>query len=221
MDAQELPETLRDWKIKAEEELAELHRYRRAKLLDWFFVKGAINTCIVSCPANGLRAELRDMRDNGVYGSSMVPYLELMRGIFDRCGEYVDDLDEEIDPDEFVHVEGEDEEEEEEEDIPVVSRGGGAASTAAPRATEPAPARGASRSAPSQEEMAAIQIRFQEFQILLGQHFARTRKEEEERSVLLRAAKEKDFDDEDVAKFLNIMQRQNKIMIDEGTVYII
>jgi len=230
----ELPETLRDWKINAENELAELHRYRRAKLLDWFLVKGAINTCIVSCPANDLRAKLREMRDNGVYGSSMVPYLELMRDIFDTCGEYVDNLDEEINPDDFFHDEDEDEdhglseedeEEEEEEDIPVVSRGGGAATTAAPRATEPAPARGASRSAPRHEEMAAIQKRFQLFQKFLGQYFAETRKEKEEILELLQqAAQEKEFDDEDeVMTFLDIMQRQNKIMIDQGdsTVYII
>ena len=235
--AVELPEPLAEWKTTAEHELAELHTFRRAKLLDWFHVKGAINTCIISCPADPLRKKMREMRDNGVYGSSMVPYLQLMREIFDTCGEYVDDLDEEMDPNDFWDDESEedddDEDEEDEDDmdededeeIPVVSRGGGRVATtvAAPPAADAA-ARGASRSAPSNEEMASLQLKFREFQLFLGQYFSTTRKEKEDILELLVEAKKENFDDEiEVTKFLDIMQRQNKIMIDndDNSVYII
>jgi len=237
--AVELPEPLAEWKTTAEHELAELHTFRRAKLLDWFHVKGAINTCIISCPADPLRKKMREMRDNGVYGSSMVPYLQLMREIFDTCGEYVDDLDEEMDPNDFWDDESEedddeedeededdmDEDEDEDEEIPVVSRGGGRVATtvAAPPAADAA-ARGASRSAPSNEEMASLQLKFREFQLFLGQYFSTTRKEKEDILELLVEAKKENFDDEiEVIKFLDIMQRQNKIMIDndDNSVYII
>ena len=235
--AVELPEPLTEWKTTAEHELAALHTFRRAKLLYWFHVKGAINTCIISCPADPLRKKMREMRDNGVYGSSMVPYLQLMREIFDTCGEYVDDLDEEMDPNDFWDDESEeddddeDEEDEEEDDmdedeeIPVVSRGGGRAATtvAAPPAAA-ATARGASRSAPSNEEMASLQLKFREFQYFFGQYFSTTRKEKEGILELLDEAKKENFDDEiEVSKFLDIMQRQNKIMIDDddNSVYII
>ena len=182
---------------------------------------------------------MREMRDNGVYGSSMVPYLQLMREIFDTCGEYVDDLDEEMDPNDFWDDESEeddddeDEEDEDEDDmdededeeIPVVSRGGGRVATtvAAPPAAAAA-ARGASRSAPSNEEMASLQLKFREFQLFLGQYFSTTRKEKEGILELLDEAKKENFDDEiEVSKFLDIMQRQNKIMIDDddNSVYII
>ena len=42
-----------------------------------------------------LRAEIRLLRDEGVYGSSMVPYLTVLRAIFDTTEDYVDQVDEE------------------------------------------------------------------------------------------------------------------------------
>ena len=81
----ELPEALKEWKEYAEGELRQLHAFRRQGLLDWPLVKGAINCAVVSCPVASLRQEIRALRDNGVYGSSMVPYLQVLRTIFDSA----------------------------------------------------------------------------------------------------------------------------------------
>lgn len=235
----ELPETLAEWKTGAEEQLKHLWTLQRQRLLDWFETKAGINICIVSCPAEGIRLKLRDMRENGVYGSSMVPYLQIMREIFDTADEYVDDLDEEIDFDDFWDEEEEDEDEDEEdedeeddededeEEIPVVER---ARVEEAPQAetregTEPqARSRGASRSAPSAEERAAMQLKFRQFSLFLGQYFSEKRLEKEDILTLLYHAANNNFEDEsEVMRFLDFLQGQNKIMIDQDdqSVYII
>ena len=71
-----LPESLAEWKDLAESALRQLYAHKRQGLLDWPLVKGAINCAIVSCPIASHRAEMRALRDNGVYGSSMAPYLD-------------------------------------------------------------------------------------------------------------------------------------------------
>jgi cobalamin biosynthesis protein CobT len=53
-----------------------------------------MNCCVVSCPVASLRAEIRALRDNGVYGSSMVPYLQVLRTIFDLVEECAEDAEE-------------------------------------------------------------------------------------------------------------------------------
>ena len=45
--------------------------------------RAAINCAIVSCPIASHRAEMRALRDNGVYGSSMAPYLDELRRVYD------------------------------------------------------------------------------------------------------------------------------------------
>ena len=44
---------------------------------------------------------MRALRDDGVYGSSMIPYLQLLRDVFDETDQYKDDLDEELDFNDF------------------------------------------------------------------------------------------------------------------------
>ena len=44
------PKALMEWKEYAENELKQLHVYRKQQLLDWPLVKGAINCAVVSCP---------------------------------------------------------------------------------------------------------------------------------------------------------------------------
>lgn len=233
----ELPETLAEWKTGAEEQLKHLWTLQRQRLLDWFETKAGINICIVSCPAEGIRLKLRDMRENGVYGSSMVPYLQIMREIFDTADEYVDDLDEEIDFDDFWDEEEEDEddededeeddEDEDEEEIPVVERARVEEAPQAETREEPEPqarSRGASRSAPSAEERAAMQVKFRQFSLFLGQYFSEKRLEKEDILALLEHAANNNFDDEtEVMRFLDFLQGQNKIMIDQDdqSVYII
>jgi hypothetical protein len=231
----ELPETLAEWKTGAEEQLKHLWTLQRQRLLDWFETKAGINICIVSCPAEGIRLKLRDMRENGVYGSSMVPYLQIMREIFDTADEYVDDLDEEIDFDDFWDEdeeeededEDEDDDEEEEEEIPIVARARVEEAPQAETREEPEPqarSRGASRSAPSAEERAAMQVKFRQFSLFLGQYFSEKRLEKEDILALLEHAANNNFDDEsEVMRFLDFLQGQNKIMIDQDdqSVYII
>ena len=78
-----LPESLAEWKDLAEAALRQLYAHKRQGLLDWPLVKGAINCAIVSCPIASHRAEMRALRDNGVYGSSMAPYLDELRRVYD------------------------------------------------------------------------------------------------------------------------------------------
>ena len=117
----------------------------------------------------------------------------------------------------------ESEEESEEEDVPVVARSRGEA--AEPQAAAPPQQKvGASRSAPSVEEMSEIKAKFSRFGQFLGQYFTEKRLEVEKIEAIVDAAAAEGFDDpQEVNKFLEIMQRQNKIMYDqnEWTVYII
>ena len=222
MDVDALPEALGDWKREVEVGLKNLWTRERLRLLEWFETKAMINTCIVSCPAAALREKMRELRDNGVYGSSMTPYLLLLRDVFDETDAYVDDLDEELDFNDFFDdEESESEEESEEENVPVVARLRGAA--AEPEET-PQQRVGASRSAPNVEGMGEIKAKFSRFGQFLGQYFTENRLEVENIHAIVAAAAAEDFDDpQEVNKFLEIMQRQNKIMYDqnEWTVYII
>ena len=224
MDVDALPAALGDWKRDAEVGLKNLWARERLRLLDWFETKAMINTCIVSCPAAALREKMRELRDNGVYGSSMTPYLLLLRDVFDETDAYVDDLDEELNFNDFFDdEESESEEESEEENVPVVARSRGAA---AEQEETPQQRVGASRSAPSVEEMDEIKAKFSRFGQFLGQYFTEKRLDEEKIEAIVDAAAAEGFDDpHEVNKFLEIMQRQNKIMYDqnenEWTVYII
>ena len=117
--------------------------------------------------------------------------------------------------------ESESEEESEEENVPVVERSRGAA--AEPEET-PQQRVGASRSAPSVEEMGEIKAKFSRFGQFLGQYFTENRLDVEKIEAIVAAAAAEGFDDpQEVNKFLEIMQRQNKIMYDqnEWTVYIL
>jgi hypothetical protein len=235
MDLQTLPEALGEWKTNAELELGNLWPRQRLRLLDWFETKSAINKCIVSCPASALREKMRALRDDGVYGSSMIPYLQLLRDVFDETDQYKDDLDEELDFNDFFDDDDDESEDDESEDddseddesedsaeeIPVVSR--------APRAeaaAEPPQRAGASRSAPSTEEMDEIKIKFSKFTQFLGQYFSEKRLEVENVVEIVDHAARAGFDDpQEVNKFLEVMQKQNKIMYDQSesqwTVYIL
>ena len=152
----------------------------------------------------------------------MTPYLLLLRDVFDETDAYVDDLDEELDFNDFFDdEESESEEESEEENVPVVARSRGAA---AEQEETPQQRVGASRSAPSVEEMGEIKAKFSRFGQFLGQYFTEKRRDEEKIEAIVDAAAAEGFDDpHEVNKFLEIMQRQNKIMYDqnEWQVYII
>jgi hypothetical protein len=178
---------------------------------------------------------MRALRDDGVYGSSMIPYLQLLRDVFDETDQYKDDLDEELDFNDFFDDDDDESEDDESEDddseddesedsaeeIPVVSR--------APRAeaaAEPPQRAGASRSAPSTEEMDEIKIKFSKFTQFLGQYFSEKRLEVENVVEIVDHAARAGFDDpQEVNKFLEVMQKQNKIMYDQSesqwTVYIL
>lgn len=232
MDLDALPETLREWKTSAERELGELWTKQRLRLLDWFEVKLAINKCIVSCPAGDLREKMRALRHNGVLGNSMVPYLQLLRDLFDETDQYKDNLDEELnfndffdddeDEDEDEDEEDEDEDDEEEEaEIPQIAR-----SRAEPAAepTRTASKPGASRSAPSVEEMDELRVKFSKFTQFLGQYFSEKRLENENVVEIVEHAANAGFDDaQEVNKFLEIMQKRNMILYDqdEWRVYIL
>ena len=176
---------------------------------------------------------MRELRDNGVYGSSMTPYLLLLRDVFDETDAYVDDLDEELDFNTFLTMRprarrraergGERERGETRGggDVPVVARSSARRRTGG----DAAAAVGASRSAPSVEEMGEIKAKRSRFAVPRtvlrretyreGKHSPRSPPS----AVTWRTSDEI----QEVNKFLEIMQRQNKIMYDqnEWTVYII
>jgi len=231
MDLDALPETLREWKTSAERELGELWTKQRLRLLDWFEVKLAINKCIVSCPAGDLREKMRALRHNGVLGNSMVPYLQLLRDLFDETDQYKDNLDEELnfsdffdedeDEDEDEEDEDEDEEDENEVQIPQIAR---ARAEPAAEPTKTANKNGASRSAPSVEEMDELRVKFSKFTQFLGQYFSENRLENENVVEIVEHASNAGFDDaQEVNKFLEIMQKRNMILYDqeEWRVYIL
>ena len=273
----ELPEALAEWKDYAEAELRQLHAFRRQGLLDWPLVKGAINCAVVSCPVASLRAEIRALRDNGVYGSSMVPYLQVLRSIFDSAQDCAEDAEEA--PVEFSEsdesdsdADDSDEEDSDEEDSEdssqsaaserratiavrttkrarpeeTVEPGGslrpGAPSprasdapfpqtksdtrhappavvagvAASPRAKKPP--RGASAPSAYQVEMRA---KYKLFSRFLGAYFAKERVESASVASLASHPDATAFGDAEVVAFLDMLQRENKVMLHEGTVMII
>ena len=258
-----LPESLGDWKEYAESELRQLHAFRRQNLLDWFHVKGAINCCVVSCPVAKLRAEIRALRDNGVYGSSMVPYLQILRTIFDTAEDYVDEVetepvelfsesddesdeesDEESDDDESddeeSDEESDDESDESDDDRGSDEEGEGARKVEAVGAPSAArrtqtqtqtqqsakPRKGHSGGGPKEQgEPSAYQMemrkRYNQFARFLGSYFASERVEQASVSALLRHDGAAEFKDEEVVAFLDMMTRENKVMLSDGTVWII
>ena len=69
---------------------------------------------MVSCPVASLRSEIRALRDNGVYGSSMVPYLQVLRSIFDAAQDCAEDAEEA--PAEFSESDDSDDRDSEDDD---------------------------------------------------------------------------------------------------------
>lgn len=258
-----LPESLGDWKEYAESELRQLHGFRRQNLLDWFHVKGAINCCVVSCPVAKLRSEIRALRDNGVYGSSMVPYLQILRTIFDTAENHVDEVetepvelfsesDEETDDesdesdddsddettvttvttsdadDDSDDDRGSDEDDEGEGAGKVEAIGAPSAARRTQTQTQQAakPRKGHSGGGPKEQgEPSAYQVemrkRYNQFARFLGSYFASERVEQASVSALLRHDGAAEFKDEEVVAFLDMMTRENKVMLSDGTVWII
>ena len=271
----ELPEALAEWKEYAENELRRLHVFRRQGLLDWPLVKGAINCAVVSCPVASIRSEIRALRDNGVYGSSMVPYLQLLRSIFDAAQDCAEDAEEA--PAEFSESDDSDdsdsddsdseEEDSEEEDsltddpstqsseeAPPTKRRAFAEGGDAhpPRSVAPSnepdvvpsgfrvanaedaddatlrpaekPAerkkhlKGASAPSAYQTEMRA---KYKLFSRFLGSYFAKERTESASAASLAAHPDAAAFSDTEVVAFLQMLQRENKVMLHEGTVMII
>ena len=255
-----LPESLGDWKEYAESELRQLHAFRRQNLLDWFHVKGAINCCVVSCPVAKLRAEIRALRDNGVYGSSMVPYLQILRTIFDTAENHVDEVeaepvelfsesddesddesdesdddsddetsDETSDADDDSDDDlGSDEDEEGAGKVEAIGAPSAARQTQTQTQTQQAakPRKGHSGGGPKEQgEPSAYQVemrkRYNQFARFLGSYFASERVEQASVSALLRHDGAAEFKDEEVVAFLDMMTRENKVMLSDGTVWII
>lgn len=245
-----LPEALAEWKDYVERELAQLHVFRKQGLLDWPLVKGVINCAVVSCPVAHLRAEIRDLRENGVYGSSMVPYLQVLRQIFDTAENHADDA--ETEPIEFsesddsseddseddsedsedsgeetaeetaaVAVEGvrrseEDEDDQDEEDDDEDDRRRAREEKAAERKRG---VKGASGE-PSKYQV-EMRGKYKVFSRFLGTYFAEERVEQAAVADLLARPDAEQFTDAEVVAFLNMLERENKVMLHEGTVVII
>ena len=228
-----------------------------------------------------LRAEIRALRDNGVYGSSMVPYLQVLRAIFDTTEDYVDQVDEE--PEEFSESddnsssdeedsdesedesesesESELEEEEEEEAVDANKKararggggggvgeggaggGGGGGSHGRGASEVPMPAAAAARvkkgmssgkpkgssrggagggggDGPSQYQI-EMRKRYNAFTRFLGGYFATERKEEASIGELLSHREAAQFSNDEVVSFLDMMTRENKVMLTDGMVFII
>jgi hypothetical protein len=289
----ELPEALAEWKEYAENELRRLHVFRRQGLLDWPLVKGAINCAVVSCPVASIRSEIRALRDNGVYGSSMVPYLQLLRSIFDAAQDCAEDAEEapvefsESDDSDDSDSEDEDSDDEDSEDedsldedsltddpstqsseeAPPTKRGAfaeGGNDAFPPRgvapSNEPNPnarrdvgddrgkkpdasltsgvvanaedaddelrrnaekkkhLKGASAPSAYQTEMRA---KYKLFSRFLGSYFAKERTESASAASLAAHPDAAAFGDTEVVAFLQMLQRENKVMLHEGTVMII
>ena len=289
----ELPEALAEWKEYAENELRRLHVFRRQGLLDWPLVKGAINCVVVSCPVASIRSEIRALRDNGVYGSSMVPYLQLLRSIFDAAQDCAEDAEEapvefsesddsdDSDSDDEDSEDSEDSEEEDSldedsldeddpstqssEEVPPTKRGAfaeggndhpryrgvtpsnepepnarrdladdrrkpelrlpsGVVANAEDADDELRPAekkkhlKGASAPSAYQVEMRA---KYKLFSRFLGSYFAKERTESASAASLAAHPDAAAFGDTEVVAFLQMLQRENKVMLHEGTVMII
>ena len=288
----ELPEALAEWKDYAENELRRLHVFRKQGLLDWPLVKGAINCAVVSCPVASLRSEIRALRDNGVYGSSMVPYLQLLRSIFDAAQDCAEDAeeapvefsesddseDEDSDDSDSDDSDSEDEDSLDEdsltddpstqssEEAPPTKRGAfaeGGFDNREPRGVAPSnepnpnarrdvaddrrkpdaprlpsgvvanaedaddelrPAekkkhlKGASAPSAYQTEMRA---KYKLFSRFLGSYFAKERTESASAASLAAHPDAAAFGDTEVVAFLQMLQRENKVMLHEGTVMII
>ena len=251
----ELPEALAEWKDYAEGELRQLHAFRRQGLLDWPLVKGAINCAVVSCPVASLRAEIRALRDNGVYGSSMVPYLQVLRSIFDSAQECAEDAEEA--PAEFSESSSSSETDSEDdtsdsdevdsEDITQSSASerqelvSNANEKLRERVSDPSPkrARAASperqhaspavvakkppRKPPSAPSAYQVEMRakYKLFSRFLGSYFAKERVESASVASLASHPDAGSFADAEVVAFLDMLQRENKVMLHEGTVMII
>ena len=248
-----LPEALAEWKDYVERELAQLHVFRKQGLLDWPLVKGVINCAVVSCPVAHLRAEIRDLRENGVYGSSMVPYLQVLRQIFDTAENHADDA--ETEPIEFS--ESDDSSEDDSEDDSEGSEDSGE-ETAEETAAVVVAVEGVRRSEEDEdyeaeeddddeddrrrarEEKAAerkrgvkgasgepskyqVEMRgkYKVFSRFLGTYFAEERVEQAAVADLLARPDAEQFTDAEVVAFLNMLERENKVMLHEGTVVII
>ena len=273
----ELPEALKEWKEYAEGELRQLHAFRRQGLLDWPLVKGAINCAVVSCPVASLRQEIRALRDNGVYGSSMVPYLQVLRTIFDSAQDCADDAEEapaEFSESDDVSSSSSEEDSEEassEEDtsedstqstedtdgdktrkrarVEGLRRDARTTTTKEPKTTssdertvtETSPASPSTRGGlkperrPNPKEKggsgvhaafpSAYQIemraKYKLFSRFLGAYFAKERLESASVASLVSHPDAAAFADAEVVAFLDMLQRENKVMLHEGTVMII
>ena len=274
----ELPEALKEWKEYAEGELRQLHAFRRQGLLDWPLVKGAINCAVVSCPVASLRQEIRALRDNGVYGSSMVPYLQVLRTIFDSAQDCADDAEEapaEFSESDDVSSSSSEEDSEEassEEDtsedstqstedtdgdktrkrarVEGLRRDARTTTTKEPpkttssderTVTETSPASPSTRGGlkperrPNPKEKggsgvhaafpSAYQIemraKYKLFSRFLGAYFAKERLESASVASLVSHPDAAAFADAEVVAFLDMLQRENKVMLHEGTVMII
>lgn len=244
-----LPEALAEWKDYVERELAQLHVFRKQGLLDWPLVKGVINCAVVSCPVAHLRAEIRDLRENGVYGSSMVPYLQVLRQIFDTAENHADDA--ETEPIEFS--ESDDSSEDDSEDDSEESEDSGeetAEETAAvavegvrrseededdkdedddeydrrrAREEKAAERKRGVKGASGEPSKYQVEMRgkYKVFSRFLGTYFAEERVEQAAVADLLARPDAEQFTDAEVVAFLNMLERENKVMLHEGTVVII
>lgn len=254
-----LPEALKEWKEYAEGELAQLHVFRKQGLLDWPLVKGAINCAVVSCPVASLRQEMRALRDNGVYGSSMVPYLQVLRSVFDSAQDCADDAEEapaefsesdDVSSDDVSSSEEASSEEDTEEDSTQSSEdtdGAKKRKRARVEGLEPksketpksrssderatANAKQNSKGASGSERVqtvlppSAYQIemraKYKLFSRFLGAYFAKERIESASVASLVSHPDASSFADAEVVAFLDMLQRENKVMLHEGTVMII
>ena len=284
----ELPEALAEWKAYAENELRRLHVFRRQGLLDWPLVKGAINCAVVSCPVASLRSEIRALRDNGVYGSSMVPYLQVLRSIFDAAQDCAEDAEEapaefsesdDSDDSDSEDDDSEEEDSEEEDSLTDDSRSTQSSEEAPPTKRRASVADGgddgndrpASRSVSLSNEPNArrrdladdrrkhdgvptgvvanaedaddelrpekkkhlkgasapsayqveMRAKYKLFSRFLGSYFAKERTESASAASLAAHPDAAAFGDTEVVAFLQMLQRENKVMLHEGTVMII
>jgi hypothetical protein len=269
----ELPEALKEWKEYAEGELRQLHAFRKQGLLDWPLVKGAINCAVVSCPVASLRQEMRALRDNGVYGSSMVPYLQVLRSVFDSAQECADDAEEApaefSESDDVSSSSSEDSEEasseeDTEEDSTQSSEdtdGDKKRKRARVEGLEPksketpkkrssderatmnlsaaSPDNATARSGKKQNSKGAsgservqtafppsayqieMRAKYKLFSRFLGAYFAKERLESASVASLVSHPDAVAFADAEVVAFLDMLQRENKVMLHEGTVMII
>ena len=244
-----LPEALAEWKDYVERELAQLHVFRKQGLLDWPLVKGVINCAVVSCPVAHLRAEIRNLRENGVYGSSMVPYLQVLRQIFDTAENHADDA--ETEPIEFSESDDSSEDDSEEdseydseesgeesgEEVAALAVEGVRRSEEDDAAADDdddgrqerreekaerkhkSGVKGASGE-PSKYQM-EMRGKYKVFSRFLGTYFAEERVEQAAVADLLAQPDTEQFTDAEVVAFLNMLERENKVMLHEGTVVII